>query len=320
MRRQRPLVNDSESIFMMQITSFYKYQSLGNDFILVDWTHHDSQDIVRATRDVSWPRYVQKLCDRHFGVGADGILFITRRTKRQAYVTLFNSDGTFAERCLNGIRCVAHYLYRANIKTLPSPSSQHLSTYSCDIIMGGTKTRCNVVDQSGVIISSDIGCAQYQGKRRINILGKTLNGYLVNVGNPHFVLLKKTTVDWLTKHGARIERHATFPHRTNVEFVSEHQQLPADVHDHDVHHTGCLPSTKTYDILIYERGCGITLACGTGAAAVLRVLYEVNYVQKNEVVRLQMLGGFLETLIDQREHIIPKAGADLVYQAEYVHE
>ena len=145
--------------------------------------------------------------------------------------------------------------------------------------MGDKLIKCQVTDK----VTLNVGKISYQQPHQLTITDQTINGHIVSAGNPHFIMLQETSLDWLTNNGAYIEQHSDFPNRTNVEFV--------------------WPIGQTnYQVLVYERGCGITLACGTGAAAVLKTLYQLHKIKQNELITLQMQGGVIESYIDSDDN------------------
>jgi len=247
---------------------FFKYQSLGNDFILLDWMERGAQEI-----NSSW---IKKNCDRQNGIGSDGVLIIKNKTPK---VLMFNSDGTDGQKCFNGLRCVAHYLVAQ--KKFPQKFS---------VIMQHP-IHCEVREN---LITLNLGKANYQNPHEIKIGGKLLQGHIVDVGNPHFVILEKIDLNWLQKYGGEISNHTDFPNRTNVEFVWQDK-------DKD-----------KYNALIYERGCGITKACGTGAAAIMQTLYQQNKIKREQEISIQMLGGVLQSYLGQDESIVQIAKAEMV--------
>lgn len=247
-----------------------KYQSLGNDFVLLDWLDQPDNNIDA--------KFIKLLCDRHYAIGADGVLII-KKNQNQTEAMIFNADGSYGYKCFNGLRCVAHYL--VTIKNYPQ---------NLEIFMGDKLMQCTVQDK----ITINVGSAHYQTQHKLN----NLTGHIVSVGNPHFVILKKTTLKWLEKNGVAIENHKTFPDRTNIEFV-----WPTD--------------KNNYNILVHERGCGITLACGSGAAAVMQTLYQLQKINRNEKIFLHMQGGVIESHLDNNNNIIQIASANMVFRANF---
>ena len=201
------------------------YESLGNKFILFDQPNH------KIT-----PQIAKELCKKH---SIDGVLIVHRGTPPS--ITMFNADGSDGQLCLNGARCVAHYLH-----------TKHNFPNQFDLLMGN-KTIATTIE--GDLITQKIPLGASLGAKKITCDAGEFCGHVVDVGNPHFIIFQKQNLDWLTKNGHLIESHTSFPNKTNVEFVWP---------------TG--PSA--YTALIYERGCGVTQACSSGAAAITQLLHE----------------------------------------------
>ena len=123
---------------------------------------------------------------------------------------------------------------------------------------------------------------------------------MATVGNPHFVICQPTTTTWLQQHGHTLATNSIFPQQSNIEFIWE---IPA------------INNQQTFQMLVYERGCGVTLACGSGAAAAITVLANLQQIQPNTSITIQMAGGNLQTSIDKAGIITQQAPATLIYQA-----
>ena len=253
---------------------FVKYHSLGNDFVFFDWRQKERDAVLATVRDPAWPGHVQKLCRRHFGVGANGVLVLLQPNQ----LLIFNEDGSAAETCLNGLRCAADYLF---------------SDGPVQIRMGQRVCVCSSID--GEIVS-DVGAVACLGEESFLLARKELSGYRMTVGNPHFVIMEKTSEAWLARYGQRIESHELFPQRTNVEFVWPSEEKPF-----------------SYHVLVYERGCGPTLACGSGAAAITGLLVHLGRVAIGQKIVLQMLGGPLTTWVEPSGHVMLQARAQNVF-------
>jgi diaminopimelate epimerase len=221
---------------------FVKMHGLGNDFIVID--DFGVAGMARVTTPLDGASAV-RLCDRRFGIGADQILWLKAAQDSSADVRMeiLNSDGSVAEMCGNGIRAVALYFHhRMGKRGKPSYRVETLA---------GIKTVA--VDQDQVVV--DMGAPVLSGGLEANageaieILGKTLRFYEVSMGNPHAVIFVE---DWaqfpVETFGPLIEKHPRFPKRTNVEFVKVLGQ-------------------RHVQVKVWERGSGLTLACGTGACA-----------------------------------------------------
>ena len=253
--------------------TFVKYHSLGNDFVLFDWRGKNADAVMATVQDASWAPYVRQICQQHFGVGANGVLVVMPQNE----FLIFNEDGSQAESCLNGLRCVADYL---------------ITNGSIQIRMGQRLCICSLSD--GEIVS-DVGPVEILGEERLSIARKVLSGYSISVGNPHFVIMKKTTAAWLARHGQSLERHELFPQRTNVEFV------------------WAAEDPFSYHVLVYERGCGMTLACGSGAAAITGLFHRQGLIADGQKIALKMAGGTLSTWVEPSGHVMLSARAQKVF-------
>ena len=252
---------------------FVKYHSLGNDFILFDWRHKDASAVIDSVHEPQWGPYVQELCRRHFGIGANGVLVLVQPNE----LLIFNEDGSLAETCLNGLRCAADYL---------------ISNGSVQIRMGQRLCTCSLAD--GMIVS-EVGRVECDSSETLSIGSETLLGYRVSVGNPHFIIMKETTERWLSCHGKSIESHELFPRKTNVEFV--------------------WPTSEpfSYRVLVFERGCGLTLACGSGAAAITGLLANLGRISVGQKLTLQMPGGQIVSWIEPTGRVMLSAQAHQVF-------
>ncbi len=233
---------------------FFKYHGLGNDFVLLDRRE--------SAADIDAPKAIQ-LCDRHLGIGADGVLVLLPSRRARARMVVHNADGSIAEMCGNGIRCAAQYL-----AARAGPSGGELSrpredgAERVEIETGAGLLSC-LIHRAGRPVPEvevSMGSAQLldpslpsakTGKPFANqaLAGfPGLRGTAVSIGNPHLVLFD-SPLDQAPTLGPLIERHSAFPNRTNVEFARIEP-------DH-------------VQILVWERGVGLTQACGTGACAVV---------------------------------------------------
>ena len=273
---------------------FVKYQSLGNDFILFDWTDRSDPFINEIITAANWRSHVAGLCDRHTGIGADGVLLLKNRFDSITEMLIFNSDGSQAEICLNGIRCSAHYLYHRDRQTqiIQIRSGSRLIH---NIILPSDKT-CN-----SFRILTQVAAPVYENSMTVSTREGVFDGHRVHVGNPHFVIFQKNELPWLSQHGALLEQHPLFPHKTNVEFVWK---------DSD-------EILSPYRVLVYERGCGITLACSSGAAAIMTALQRLEMIKNEEVVKLAMPGGILECMISTSGDVSLIGNAHRVFSGYY---
>jgi diaminopimelate epimerase len=228
---------------------FTKYHGLGNDFILID-NRSSSEPVVT-------PEQAIKLCDRHFGIGADGVIFALPGENGTDYtMRIFNSDGSEPEMCGNGIRCLAGFL--ADLEG----ESRNKDSYRIHTL-GGVMTPQLLSDGQ---VKVDMGLprllageiptnlAPTQEKvisLPLEVVGKTWDVTCVNMGNPHCItFVEDVAAIELESIGPKFEHHPAFPQRINTEFI---QVVRRDY----------------LKMRVWERGAGITLACGTGACASL---------------------------------------------------
>jgi diaminopimelate epimerase len=256
--------------------AFRKYEGLGNDFIVVD---------VADERDVS-PEQAAALCDRRFGVGADGVLLVlpARGPGLDARMRVINADGSIPEMCGNGVRCVA--VDRARARGLER------ATIRVDTDAG--ERACEVNDAAGAgMVSVAMGAVRVLGERRVAIEGGAVDVIVADAGNPHAVLFGSFTRSDAERIGPRIATHADFPRGTNVEFA---RVDPSGI-----------------DLVVWERGVGITLACGTGACATVAVAVARGLVPAGEVVPVRLPGGRLDISVDREARATMRGPARHVF-------
>ncbi|MGN0848977.1 MAG: diaminopimelate epimerase [Victivallaceae bacterium] len=223
---------------------FTKWQGLGNDFVIINTfeeTIYDERELAKA------------MCDRHFGIGADGLVLIAPSDTADFQMRIINSDGTYAEMCGNATRCVASYLKSRGMSDGGSVRLETLAGVVEPRVLDGEDNLVEVNMGKARLLRGEIPMQGDEEDTAINIPlevnGWTWYGTGVSMGNPHFVIFVDNLAqialeDW----GPRIERHPMFPHKTNVEFV---QRINAG----------------KIRMRVWERGCGITMACGTGSCA-----------------------------------------------------
>lgn len=285
---------------MSILKNFVKYHSLGNDFIVFDWYKRPSLYMHNELNEHSWKQFVIDTCDRHYGVGADGILVITNcQQAGMPEMLIFNADGTQAESCLNGLRCVAQYLF-----------TQYRFPEQFKIKLGQRIIDCTVKpslsQREEYDVTTDVGCITYNGQKSVEIQGKTFDGHVVAIGNPHFIIFDNVSSDWLASHGKLIESHPAFAQKTNVEFV---WQVKAKNQSEQ--------GSRTYNVVVFERGCGITLACSSGAAAITGLLLQQGHIHVEEKIIISMPGGQLISWADVQGNIMLKASAHAVFKGVF---
>jgi diaminopimelate epimerase len=211
--------------------AFSKYEGAGNDFLVVD----------AASEGAVTPERAVQLCDRHYGVGADGVLLVVPPSDRaaRARMIVLNADGSRPEMCGNGLRCVALHLSRRD--------GRERVEYSIETDAGLRATAVERAAGSGQV-TLGMGQGRLGGTRRFPVNGIEREFTLVDMGNPHAVSLG-LEIDERTIDQAGPALSASLPGGANVEAVRIH-------------------GPENLEVLVWERGVGRTLACGTGAAAV----------------------------------------------------
>lgn len=250
---------------------FTKMHGCGNDYIYFNCFDQTIDDPEALSIQVS---------DRHFGIGADGIILICKSECADAKMRMFNADGSEGMMCGNGIRCVGKYLVDNNMVTSDELTIETLS--------GIKYLKVCEKDSEVRLISVDMGKSSFKSEDigiktdldevigyPIFIDGKTYEMNCVSVGNPHCVVFVDNVdnID-LQKIGPLFEKHKLFTNGINTEFVEK-------IDD------------KTFKMRVWERGSGETLACGTGACAVASVAVKKKYCEKNSDIRIILKGGEL---------------------------
>lgn len=273
---------------MSKALPFLKVQGLGNDFVVVDL--RPGRPAAGASPSPEQPEHVRAICDRHFGVGADGVLAILPTRNGDARMRVLNADGSEAEMCGNGIRCVARVLYETD-PTLRKPTLRidtGAGVLECAI---GTRPGADGAPGTVESVAVEMGRPRFSrdeiplspgGTTRavrtpIEAGGRTFHFTAVSMGNPHAVIFiddPKADLRQLAEtYGPALETAAVFPHRTNVEF--------ARVRDGEI------------DLVVWERGCGITLACGTGACGTVAAAAVEERLAPGREVTVHLPGGAL---------------------------
>ena len=243
----------------------YKYEGLGNDFVLLDR---------RASGEDISPRAARALCDRRRGVGADGVLVLLPSRVAAARMVVHNADGSLAEMCGNGLRCVVKHLLDGH----PAEDTLAIET-GAGVLSSRVHRRSGAVDEVEVelgparLTAPNLPPAPGGGPfRGVRVEGVDFPGTAVNLGNPHLVLLGAPQ-EVVREHGPRLEHLPGFPERTNVEAVRRaHEGL---------------------SVWVWERGAGLTDACGTGAGAAVVAAFLAGWVSPDVFIPVELPGGRL---------------------------
>jgi diaminopimelate epimerase len=258
---------------------FKKMHGLGNDFIMMN-----GQDLPSLSLPIL-QALAKDVCDRHFGIGADGLIVVAPPSDASLYDLKFiyiNSDGSIAEMCGNGIRCFARYVMDEGIW---QGSSLRVETgaglIQPTLVEGGdirVNMGCPIVEPSQVPFMPHMPYEAGNAPAMLNHDGDCLMVWPVSMGNPHAILFLN---DEPNQHlnpsvdGHMIETHPQFPAKTNVEFTT-----PIDA--------------QTYQVTVWERGCGFTHACGTGACATAVAAIASGRADAKRPVEIRLPGGILK--------------------------
>lgn len=272
---------------------FTKMHGCGNDYVYVNGFTEKVADK---------PKAVVALSDRHFGIGSDGVIFINPSQQADFEMEMYNADGTRAEMCGNGIRCVGKYVYDHGMtdKTSITVESFGKVKYLDLTVENGKVVKVKVDMGKPELTAKDVPVVSVHEQvidEEIIVKEKSYRMTCVSMGNPHAVVFMDDVEHLAIEEiGPYFENHERFPNRTNTEFV----QVIDDSH---------------VKMRVWERGTGETLACGTGccATAVACVLNRLTGAH----VTVQVLGGEIEIYWDQKENIVYMTGpAVTVFEGE----
>lgn len=278
--------------------NFWKMHGLGNDFVVID--DRDGKIAEKITyNDLS-----EKVCNRNFGIGADGLIVVLNSMTHDIRYRIFNPDGSEPQMCGNGMRCYAKYVYDNKILDKKEFKVETLA---------GTIIPLVNVEESGIVntVRVDMGEPILESKKvpfiseneksineKIDVDGEEVYITAVSMGNPHAVIFVEDTENSPVKTlGPKIEKHKRFPEKTNVEFIE-------------------VISAEEMNMRVWERGAGETLACGTGASASL-VAAVLNNKTNNKAL-IHLLGGDLTIEWNKENNHVYKTGpAELVFKGVY---
>lgn len=270
---------------------FTKMHGLGNDYIYIDCTNNKNK--IDTPEELS-----KKISNRHFGIGSDGLILICDSAKCDFKMRMFNADGSEAEMCGNGIRCVGKYVYdfgltnkeaisvetKAGVKFLKlNPKNGKIETVTVD--MGEP-----ILDKDEIPVNTD-------GKFvELKVLDREFIFTPVSMGNPHAITFINNLDNFdIDKYGKIVESDSHFPNKTNVEFIE-------------------IIDRKHIKMRVYERGTGETLACGTGACASVVASFLNNLTDRT--VNVKLLGGSLTINYNEDGRVYMTGEATTVFKGE----
>ena len=250
---------------------FWKMQGLGNDYIVVDSKK-------QRISDQQIPKLAKKLCQRRFSIGADGLLLVYPSNVADVKMRIFNADGSEAEMCGNGIRCFSKYCYENGIVLK--------NAFNVETLSGIKQIWLTIKDSEVYSVKVDMGAPNWersalsiQGQgtfinETLEIDNKPYTITCLSMGNPHCIIFVEKVEEFpVNIIGPIVENYKAFPYRTNVAFVQ-------------------ILNRNELKVRVWERGCGETLACGTGTCAAVAAANRLGRVNNNVTVHL--LGGDLK--------------------------
>ncbi|MFS1513283.1 diaminopimelate epimerase [Chengkuizengella sp. SCS-71B] len=273
---------------------FTKMNGLGNDFIIVS----GENQLPERASDLAI-----KVCNRYFGIGADGLVYILPSEKADFMMRIINSDGSEAEQCGNAIRCVAKSVYDHGLTNKTEISIETIGA-------GAQKVWLNVDQGKVKTVKVNMGEPILQGKQvptnidqdvvvnyPIEVDGRQFYFTAVSMGNPHCVIYVDDAVNFdLDTWGPKLEKHPLFPNKINVEFVT-------------------VRDASFMDMRVWERGAGPTLACGTGACATVVASVLNEKADRNATVSLKGGDLFIEWN-EADNHVYMTGPAEEVYKGK----
>lgn len=255
---------------------FTKMQGLGNDYLYV----------CAPGLPENAPALSRRLSDRHFGVGSDGMIWILPSARADFRMRIFNADGSEAEMCGNGIRCLGKYVFERGLT----------ARTELTVETGAGVRTLRLFPENGVVRSVSVEMGTARIGAAFSLGGETL--YPVSMGNPHAVAFTKTPDEArLRELGTQLQTHPLFPDGGNLELV-------------------CPEGENRLRMRVWERGSGITLACGTGACAAAFAAAAAGFCSKEREIAVVLDGGTLRIRIDSGDRIVMTGPAETVFEGE----
>lgn len=281
----------------MKTIKLTKMQGCGNDFVIIDYPEYEKTGLKMS-------ELAKKVCNRNFGVGADGMIIPKLNPEnKEADISwyFYNSDGSTAQMCGNGMRCFAKYCIDNKLVDKKSFSVETLAGIIKPELLDNGLIKVNM--GKPILENKKIPFWSENGEKKLTALDREFEITPVSMGNPHCVIITDEDPMKLAQtYGPVIEKHEFFPEKTNTEFVR-------------------VKSRMEIDMRVFERGCGITLACGTGACASV-VACVLNNLTENKV-KVNLLGGpvFIEWqgyADDKEQDIFLIGSANYSFFADYI--
>jgi len=261
---------------------FYKYEAAGNDVLIL------KDEVLKHPLFKNPPnlrKFIKNLADRHFGVGADEIAFLSfpKTENIDAKVTFFNSDGSGAQICGNGLRCIAKHLYERNKKihkkflTILTDAGPK----KCKVYPSKNGRVHRVIVDMGLPIKID-GTIEMPPVSKFKIPFSKLEGFALSFGNPHAVIFEDIHENLKEKIWNELQKYQLFPEGVNVGYA-------------------VFESPRSIKLEVWERGCGPTLACGSGACAAVTSAVSIGHCPFDVPVKVKMPGGTLRIKVRKKD-------------------
>lgn len=261
---------------------FYKYHGAGNDFIMID--NRDGHFSAKGESAFGGDE-IKHLCDRHFGIGADGVILLESSDKADCFMNYYNADGSLAEMCGNGVRCLAKFFLEQ--------TNSNVKEVVVDTRAGIKKVIKN--EDGSFSVNMGVPVFSHTDFPNSPLMLENILFKFVSMGNPHAVGFIKNISDFdIAQIGPKIEHNSYFPNKINVEFVEK-------------------VTDNYFKVRVWERGCGETLACGTGACAIYACARQ-DLAQKE--ITLEFPGGNLFLSENQKGEIILRGPAVCVFRGK----
>ena len=268
---------------------FWKMHGLGNDYIVID--NRDEKISGKQAAELA-----KRLCERRFSVGADGLLLVSNSKVADVKMRIFNADGSEAEMCGNGIRCFAKYCYENSIV--------QKQEFTVETLSGIKHVWLTLKNGEVSAVKVDMGAPNWERSslpmvgqgtcinENLDVDGEAYKVTCLSMGNPHCVIFVDKVDDFPVEQiGPKIENHKAFPKRTNVGFVQ-------------------VLNPNELKVRVWERGCGETLACGTGTCAAVAAANKLGKVGNK--VTVHVLGGDLQ--VEVAESLFLSGAAEKVFE------
>ena len=279
---------------------FFKMQGLGNDYVYID--------CINGKEPIDIKNLTNRLSNRHFGVGSDGLILLCKSKVADLKMRMFNSDGSEAQMCGNGIRCVAKLAYELGLICEEITTIETLSgikTLKLNIVNGKVKTvevdmGAPILDATKIPVSSSAKIEDKKVNAEVKVKNKKIELTCVSMGNPHAVTFVNDIKNFkVAEYGPILENADIFPEKANIEFVE-------------------VVDKNNIKMRVWERGSGETLACGTGACSSVVASSLNGYTDRK--VNVQLLGGNLEIEWKPNNHVHMTGPAVTVFKGEWIDE